>query len=250
MSGSSYRSTLGDDMHSDGRVIAITGASAGIGAETARRLARRGDRIVLAARREQALSQLATEIEAGGGRAVACRVDVTRPEDLVRLVELAVARFGRLDALVANAGVAVTAPLTEGAPGDWDAMIDVNLRGVLHGISAALPVFAGQGHGHFVTVTSTAAAKWTPGQGVYAATKAGVRALCEVLRQEVAPEIRVSMVCPGATITDFSTDPQVREWVQAIGMAPTAVAEAIAYVLDQPAEVNVGEIVVRSAAHT
>ena len=149
---------------------------------------------------------------------------------------------------MANAGVVAVAPLGEGMLADWNRMLDVNLRGVLHGIAAALPVFSAQGSGHFVTVTSTAAAKWVPGQGVYAASKAGARALCEVLRQEVGPEIRATMVCPGATDTEFTTDPQLREQMAAITMAPDAVAQAITYALAQPDDVNVGEIVVRSAA--
>lgn len=235
-------------MEIEDQVIAITGASAGIGVATARLLAARGARVVLGARREEALARVVDEIESGGGRATARAVDVTRPEDVRRLIELAVEQYGRLDALVANAGVAVVAPLTEGTLADWNRMVDVNLRGVLHGIAAALPVFSAQGSGHFVTVTSTAAAKWVAGQGVYAATKAGVRALCEVLRQEVGPEIRATMVCPGATDTEFTTDPELRERMSAIAMAPTAVAEAIAYALVQPESVNVGEIVVRSAA--
>ncbi|HTX11363.1 MAG TPA: SDR family oxidoreductase [Solirubrobacteraceae bacterium] len=235
-------------MESERRVIAITGASAGIGATTARLLAGRGDRVVLAARRGEAVSRLVAEIEAAGGQASGCAADVTRSDDLRRMVHQAVTQFGRLDALVANAGVATTAPLADGTLDDWNTMIDVNLRGVLHGIAAALPVFRAQGSGHFVTVTSTAAAKWVPGQGVYAATKAGVRALCDVLRQEVGPDIRATMVCPGATATDFTTDPDLRERIASIAMTPDAVAEAIAYALAQPPGVNVGEIVVRSAA--
>lgn len=179
------------------QVIAITGASAGIGAATARLLAARGAQVVLGARQMDALACVVADIEAGGGHAAARAVDVTRPEDLALLVGLAVERFGRLDALVANAGVATVSPLAEGTLADWNQMLDVNLRGVLHGIAAALPVFVAQGSGHFVTITSTAAAKWVPGQGVYAASKAGVRALCEVLRQEVGPRIRATMVCPG-----------------------------------------------------
>jgi NADP-dependent 3-hydroxy acid dehydrogenase YdfG len=230
------------------QVIAITGASAGIGAATSRLLAARGARVVLGARREDALARIVADIEAEGGHGTACAVDVTQPEDLRRLVAVAVEQFGRLDALVANAGVATVAPLAEGTLADWNQMVDVNLRGILHGIAAALPVFTAQRSGHFVTVTSTAAAKWVPGQGVYAASKAGVRALCEVLRQEVGPEIRATMVCPGATDTEFTTNPELRERMAAIAMAPDAVAEAIAYVLAQPENVNVGEIVVRSAA--
>ncbi len=235
-------------MEIEDKVIAITGASAGIGAATSRLLAARGARVVLGARREDALARIVAEIQADGGRGTACHVDVTRPEDLRRLIALAVEQFGRLDALVANAGVASVAPLAHGTLADWNRMLDVNLRGVLHGIAAALPLFTAQRSGHFVTVTSTAAAKWVPGQGVYAASKAGVRALCEVLRQEVGPEIRATMVCPGATDTEFTTDPNLREQMAAIAIAPDAVAEAIAYALAQPENVNVGELVVRSAA--
>jgi NADP-dependent 3-hydroxy acid dehydrogenase YdfG len=232
----------------DDKVIAITGASSGIGAATALLLAARGARIVLGARRRDALTRIVAEIEASGGHAAFRSVDVTRSEDLRGLVALAVDRFGHLDALVSNAGIATVAPLRQGNLADWDRMIDVNLRGVLHGIAAALPVFTGQGSGHFVTVTSTAAAKWVPGQGVYAASKAGVRALCEVLRQETGPEIRATMVCPGATATEFVADPEARQQIAAISMAPEAVAEAIAYALEQPEEIDVGEIVIRSAA--
>lgn len=230
------------------QVIAITGASGGIGAAAARVLAARGARVVLGARREDVLVRIVAEIEAEGGRAAACPLDVTRPDDLARLVALCIERFGRIDALVASAGVATVAPLAEGRLSDWNRMIDVNLRGVLHGVAAALPAFTGQGSGHFVTVTSTAAAKWVPGQGVYAATKAGARALCEVLRQEVGPRIRVTMIRPGATDTDFTSDPRLREQLAAIAMPPVAVAEAIAYALAQPEDINIGEVVVRSAA--
>ncbi len=230
------------------QVIAITGASGGIGAATGRLLAAQGARVVLGARNEDALSQIAAGITADGGHAATCVVDVMRPEDLTQLVAAAVERFGRLDALVANAGVATVGPLDQGNLADWNQMIDVNLRGVLHGIAAALPVFTMQGTGHFITVTSTAAAKWVPGQGVYAATKAGARALCEVLRQEAGPEIRATMVCPGATDTEFTTDPVLRKQMAAIAMAPDAVAHAISYALAQPQNINIGEIVVRSAA--
>jgi NADP-dependent 3-hydroxy acid dehydrogenase YdfG len=235
-------------MEIEDQVIAITGASAGIGAATARRLAEGGARLVLGARREEALARLVAEIETTGGHATCCVTDVARPEDLSRLIALALERFGRLDAMVASAGVATVAPLAEGTLPDWNRMLDVNLRGVLHGIAAALPVFTEQGSGHFVTVTSTAAAKWVPGQGVYAASKAAVRALCEVLRQEVGPEVRATMICPGATDTEFTTDVALRERMAAIAMPPDAVAAAITYALAQPAGVNIGEIVVRSAA--
>ena len=234
-------------MHA-GQIVAITGASTGIGATTARHLAAQGAHVVLGARRKDALTRIVADLHADGGRAAACPVDVTHPEAVAQLVALAVREFGRLDAFVANAGVATVAPLRDGTLSDWNAMIDVNLRGVLHGIAAALPTFTAQRSGHFITVTSTAAAKWVAGQGVYAATKAGVRALCEVLRQEVGPQIRATMICPGATDTQFTTDPHLSQQLGPIAMRPDAVATAIAYALTQPADVNIGEIVLRSAA--
>ena len=237
-------------MEIEDKVVAITGAGRGIGAASARRLAAAGARLVLAGRDEAALAPLAGELGAPDGRATHAVCDVTRAGDLRAVVAHAVQVFGRLDVLVANAGVATVAPLAEGDPDDWDAMIDVNLRGVLHGVAAALPVFTAQGAGQFVTVTSTSAHRWVPGQGVYAATKAGVRALCEVLRQEAGPQIRASMVCPGATATDFGSggDPATAARLAAMRMDPAAVAEAIAFAIGQPAGIDVGEIVVRSAA--
>jgi len=147
-----------------GKVVAITGAGRGIGAATARLLAARGAPVVLGSRGEQALASTADAITANGGQVAYQRIDVTRPEDLSALVDLAVQRFGRLDVLASVAGVAINAQLESGELDDWNQMIDVNLRGVLHGIAAALPVFRSQGAGHFITVGSTAAAKWVPGQ--------------------------------------------------------------------------------------
>jgi len=234
----------------DGQVVVVTGASRGIGASTARLLAERGANLVLGARSAAELLALSESI---GGEVAYRPADVTRPEDVQALVNLAVNRFGRLDVFIANAGVAVNAPLAAGDFDDWNRMIDVNLRGVLHSVAAAVPVFRQQGSGHFVTVTSTAAQKWVPGQGVYAATKAAVRALCEVLRQELAPEhVRATMICPGFTDTDFigsTRDPQELAALTArrneMAMPPQAVAEAVFYALSQPETVDVGEIIVR-----
>lgn len=166
-----------------GKVVAITGASSGIGAATARRLADRGAAVVLGARRADRLDALAAQIRAAGGRANALTVDVTHAEDLQRLVDTAVSEHGRLDVLISNAGIGPISPMTARRRGDWDAMIDVNLRGVLHGIDAALPVFEEQGRGHFVTIVSTAGIKIMPTMAVYAATKNAVRTLLEGLRQ-------------------------------------------------------------------
>ena len=236
-----------------GKVVAITGADRGIGAATARLLATRGARIVLASRRERELAATADTIAADGGQVAYRRVDVTQPEDLRALVELATRRFGRLDVLASIAGVAINARLGADQLDDWNQMIDVNLRGVLHGVAAALPVFRAQGSGHFITVGSTSAYKWVPGQAVYAASKSAVRALCEVMRQELAEEgIRSTLVSPGFTATEFissTRDPAELAALiarrDAIAMPPEAVAETIAFAITQPDSVNIGEILVR-----
>jgi NADP-dependent 3-hydroxy acid dehydrogenase YdfG len=234
----------------NGKVVIVTGAGRGIGAATARLLAERGARLVLGARSADELKAVASSID---GDVVIRPTDVTRPDDVQSLVDLGAERFGRLDVFVANAGIAITAPLATGEMDDWNRMIDVNLRGVLHGIAAALPLFQRQGSGHFVTVASTSALKWVPGQGVYAATKAGVRALCEILRQELAPQgLRATMVYPGFTNTDFIASIRDPDELAAaiarrdeIAMPPNAIAEAVAFAIAQPGAVDVGEIVVR-----
>jgi NADP-dependent 3-hydroxy acid dehydrogenase YdfG len=238
-----------------GKVVAITGAGRGIGAATARLLAARGARVVLGSRSEEELASTAGAIEASGGEVAYRCIDVTRPQDLQALVDLAVERFGRLDVLASVAGIAINAPLQSAELEDWNRMIDVNLRGVLHGIAAALPVFLRQGSGQFVTVASTAAHKWVPAQAVYAATKSAVRALCEVMRQELAPEgLRCTLVSPGFTDTDFIFSTRDADELAALtarrgamAMPPGAVAETIAFAIARPESVDVGEVVVRPA---
>ena len=238
-----------------GKIVAITGASSGIGAATALLLAERGAKVVLGARRGDRLSALAERITAAGGEAAVATVDVRHRADLVALVEMACTRFGRLDVLVGNAGIGPVSPLDDLRVDDWDAMIDVNLKGFLYGIAAALPVFRRQGSGHFVTVISTAGLKIVPNQAVYAGTKNAVRTICEGLRQEAGPNLRVTGVSPGFVQTDFAdsmTDPvvqaQVRERMTAMAIPPAAIARAIAFAIEQPAEVDVGDIVVRPTA--
>jgi NADP-dependent 3-hydroxy acid dehydrogenase YdfG len=239
----------------DGAVVAITGASAGIGEATAVLLGRRGARVVLGARRPERLEAVAERVRAAGGEAVTRATDVRRREDLAALVGLATERFGRLDALVGNAGVGLVSPLDDLRVDDWDEMIDVNLRGVLHGVAAALPVFRAQGHGQFVTVVSTAGLRIVPEQVVYAATKNAVRTLSEGLRQEAGASLRVTAVSPGFTDTEFVggvVDEAVRAGYVArrdeMAMPPDAVARAIVFALEQPPGVDVGEIVVRPTA--
>jgi NADP-dependent 3-hydroxy acid dehydrogenase YdfG len=235
------------------KVVAITGASSGIGEATARELAGRGAAVVLGARRTDRLEALAQKIRGDGGRAEVLDVDVTRRADLERLVALAVDRFGRLDVLVGNAGVARIAPGADLDVDAWDAMIDVNLRGVLHGIAAALPVFRAQGRGHFVTTVSTSGLKIVPAQAVYAGTKNAVRTLLEALRQESTDGVlRTTSISPGfvrTELVDYVEDPAQREQAQqamaTLGISPDAVARAIAFAIEQPDDVEIGDLTIR-----
>jgi len=238
-----------------GRVVAITGASSGIGRATARLLAMHGAFVVLGARREPGLQAVADEITAAGGKAVWRATDVRRRSDLEALVALAVERGGRLDVMVNNAGVGPISRFDALRVDDWDLMIDVNLRGTLYGIAAALPVFARQGSGHVVNVVSTAGIQIVPTMGVYAATKNAVRTATEVLRQEAGPQLRVTEISPGVVatnfgdgITDQATKKQLEERLGNIGIAPDAIARGILFALEQPADVDVGSIVIRPTA--
>jgi len=238
----------------NGKVVAITGASSGIGAATARHLASLGAAVVLGARRTDRLERLVAEIEAAGGKAAAIRVDVTRPEDLHSLVKSAVERFGRLDVLVGNAGVSRISPITELEVEGWSAMVEVNVKGILHGIAAALPVFRGQGSGHLVTVVSTSGLKIVPTQAVYAGTKNAVHTLLEALRQESTDGVlRTTSISPGYVRTELIDnavdDPAVREQARQhmadLGIDPLAVARAIAFAIDQPDDVEIGDLTIR-----
>ncbi|GGM92343.1 oxidoreductase [Lentzea pudingi] len=237
------------------KVVAITGASSGIGEATALLLAERGARLVLGARRSDRLADVVARIEKTGGTAVHTRTDVTRREDLHALVALARERYGRLDVLVSNAGAGPISPLDDLRVDEWDEMVDVNVKGVLHGIAAALPVFREQRSGHFVTTASTAAFSVVPSMAVYAGTKVAVRAICEGLRQEAGASVRVTTVFPGFVHTGFaeaSSNGAVRERVAGlrdeIAIPPDAIARAVAFALEQPADVDVNEVVVRPTA--
>lgn len=239
----------------DGKIIAITGASSGIGEATALHLAKQGARVVLGARHEEGLDALAAKIIADGGQAVYRKTDVSKRDDMSALVSAAQKEYGRLDVLFSNAGAMPIGPMDDLAVDNWEQMVDVNIKGVLFGIAAALPVFRQQGSGQFIHTASTAARKTTPNQVVYSATKAAVLALSDGLRQELAGKLRVSIISPGFTDTAFSehvTNPELKEQMKAaaakFAMSPTAVALAVAYAIDQPDEINVGEIVLRSTA--
>ena len=235
------------------KVVAITGASSGIGEATARRLADAGAAVVLGARRTDRLEALATQIRTDGGRATEVTVDVTRAEDLQLLTETAVSTYGRLDVLVSSAGIGPISPMTARRRTDWNAMIDVNLRGVLNGIDAALPIFEQQGRGHFVTIVSTAGLKIVPTMAVYAATKNAVRTVLEGLRQESTDgTLKTTAISPGYVRTEFAdtiTDPAVRAEIgrgmTEFALDPDAVARAVQFVVDQPWEVEIGELSIR-----
>jgi NADP-dependent 3-hydroxy acid dehydrogenase YdfG len=239
----------------DGKVVAITGASSGIGEATASLLAERGAKVILGARNPDRLDAVTARISAAGGEAVTKATDVSSRGDLMEFVSLATATYGQLDVLVSNAGIMPVSPFDELRVDDWEAMVDVNLKGVLFGIAAALPVFRRQGYGHFVNVASTAAFRVTPGQSVYAGTKMAVRAVSEGLRQEAGENLRVTIISPGMTSTNFAdsiSDPVARAELEqrrdVIAMPPAAVARAIAFAIEQPPGVDVGEIVVRPTA--
>jgi NADP-dependent 3-hydroxy acid dehydrogenase YdfG len=240
----------------EGKVVAITGASSGIGEATALLLAERGVAVVLGARRTERLDKIVDGIRDRGGRAASLSTDVTRRADLDRLVGRAVEEFGRLDVLVSNAGISKIGPVADLDVDGWSAMIDVNLRGVLHGIAAALPVFRRQGQGHFVTTVSTAGLKIVPTMAVYAATKNAVRTLLEGLRQESTDGVvRTTSISPGYVRTELADsidDPQAREQIRRgmaeFAIAPEAVARAIAFAIDQPRDVEIGDITIRPTA--
>ncbi|MFJ8655572.1 SDR family oxidoreductase [Streptomyces rochei] len=236
------------------KVVAVTGASSGIGEATARRLAADGHRLLLGARRTDRLEALTEEITAAGGSAVFQRLDVTDADDVRAFVSAGRDRYGRVDVVVNNAGVMPLSPLDALRTDEWDRMIDVNVRGVLHGIAAALPMMRAQGGGHFVNIASVGAYEVSPTAAVYCATKFAVRAISEGLRQESTGKIRVTLVSPGVTeseLADDLSDPTAREAMKAyraVALPASAIAEAIAYALSQPSEVDVNEIVVRPAA--
>jgi NADP-dependent 3-hydroxy acid dehydrogenase YdfG len=236
------------------KVILITGASSGIGEATARRLAADGHRVVLGARRTDRLKALVEELTAAGGAAECQELDVTDLDSVRAFAAGAQERHGRIDVLVNNAGVMPLSPLDALRIDDWNQMIDVNLRGTLHGMASVLPVMRAQRHGHVVNVASTSAYRVDPTAAVYCATKYAVRALSEGLRQE-STELRVTVVSPGFTrseLTDRGGDPQTQAAVRAaseqLAIPASAVADAIGYAIAQPENVDVSEVIVRPTA--
>ena len=236
----------------EGKVVVITGASSGLGESTARHLAQRGASVVLGARRLDRINALAAELTASGHPALAVQTDVTDRAQVQRLVNAAIARFGRIDVMINNAGLMPHSPLERLKVDDWDRMIDVNLKGVLYGIAAALPPMQAQKSGHIINVSSVAGHKVRPGGAVYSATKHAVRALSEGLRQEVKPyNIRTTVISPGAVDTELPnsiTEPDVAanmRKVYEVAVPADAFARAVAYAMSQPDDIDINEILFR-----
>lgn len=233
-----------------GKVIAITGASSGIGEGAARLLAERGASIMLGARRTDRLEKLAAEIVEAGGVAQFRQLDVTDRTDFEAFVAATEQAFGRIDVLVNNAGLMPLSLFASLKVEEWDRMIDVNLRGVLHGIAAALPRMKAQGSGHFVNISSIGGYRVWPTCGVYSATKYAVRAISEGLRLE-NDDIRVTVVSPGVVESELAhtiTDPVAASAMvdfRSIALTPDAIARAIAYAVEQPEDVDVSELIIR-----
>ena len=237
----------------NGKVIAITGASSGIGEAAARLLAARGAKVLLGARRTERLAAIVKEIAEAGGQARFRALDVTSRQDVEAFVAEAVSAYGRLDVMVNNAGVMPLAPMEALKFDEWDQMIDVNVRGVLHGIGAALPVMKRQGGGQFVNVSSIGGHVVVPTGAVYCATKFAVLAISEGLRQE-STDIRVTVISPGVTETELGSSMSDEAGLQAlkefrkIAIAADDIARAIAFAVEQPAGVDINEIIVRPTA--
>lgn len=236
------------------KIVLVTGASSGIGEAAARHLAAAGHLVVLGARRVDRLELLVKELTEAGYQAEYAELDVTDPDSVKAFAAGALERHGRIDVLVNNAGVMPLSLVEDLRVEDWNQMIDVNLRGVLHGIAAVLPAMNEQKSGQIINVASTAGHRVYPTGAVYSATKYGVRALSEGLRQETS-DIRVTIISPGFTLTELTTiggDPHTRqgarETAETIGIDPSAIAGAIGYAIAQPADVDVNEIVVNPTA--
>lgn len=235
-----------------GKVVVITGASSGLGEATARLLSAQGASVVLGARRTERIQSVADELTRSGGKALAIPTDVTQYEQVKRLVDAAVQTYGHLDVMLNNAGLMPHSPLERLKIDDWNRMIDVNIKGVLYSIAAALPYMKQQKKGHIINVSSVAGHKVRPGSAVYAATKSAVLIISEGLRQEVKPyNIRTTVISPGAVATELPnsvTEPDIAENVRKLyemAIPADAFARAVVFAMSQPEEVDVNEILFR-----
>ena len=239
-----------------GKVVIITGASSGMGQAAALHLGSLGAKVVLAARRKDRIDGSAKEITSGGGEALAVAVDVTQMEDVQKLADLTIQKFGTIDVLINNAGVMPLSLVESLKVKEWNEMIDVNLRGVLHGVAAVLPHMKAKKSGHIITTASVAGHKVFPGSAVYSATKFAVRAFMEGLRQETTPlKIRTTIVSPGAVKTELLNHISVEEvkkanegYVGQVGISASSFGRVVAFAISQPEDVDVNEIIFRPTA--
>lgn len=235
------------------KVILLTGASSGIGEETARYLALRGHYLIIGARRREKLRILCDELQAQGASVDALLLDVTQPQSLQKMVEFALEKYGRVDVLVNNAGVMPLSPLSALKVEEWNQTIDVNIKGVLHGIAAVLPVMQAQKYGQIINIASIGAHAVSPTAAVYCASKYAVRAISDGLRQET-DTIRVTVISPGVVeseLADHISDDSARAAMndfRRIALPPQAIAQAISYVISQPDSVDISEMIVRPTA--
>lgn len=237
----------------EGKVVVITGASSGNGEATARLLSGQGATVVLGARRLERIQSLARELTGRGGKALAIATDVTHYDQVKSLVDAAVQTYGRIDVMLNNAGLMPHSPLERLKIDDWNRTIDVNLKGVLYGIAAALPYMRQQKSGHIINVSSVAGHKVWPGSAVYAATKTAVRVLSEGLRQEVKPyNIRTTVISPGALATELAnsiTEPDIAEnvskFMHEIALPAESFARVVAFAISQPQDMDINEILFR-----
>lgn len=240
------------------KVIVITGASSGIGAAAAKALAKSGHKLILVARRENKLQELVTSIEAEGGEAKYILADVSQLEKNQEIAKFALDFYGRIDIWINNAGLMPLSEFSKGLIEEWDQMIDVNLKGTLYGIDAALPIMRQQKSGHFINVASLSAHQSGATTGVYAATKFGVWAASEALRQEEAAaksNVRVTVISPGAVDTELphhASDQTVKEnlagFYSALAIPAEEVARCIQFAIDTPVNTSINEIVIRPTA--
>lgn len=236
-----------------GKVVVITGASAGIGKAIAVKLAESGANVVLGARSSERLLEVCELINSNGGQAVSIITDVRKKADLESLVSLGVEQFGHVDVMINNAGIARLSRIDQLDTEGWDEMIDINIKGVLYGMAAVIPIFKNQQSGHIINIISTSGLKMVPTQGVYAGTKNAVRAIAETFRQESDGSIRITGISPGYINTEFAvkavdTDEMknaAAKTVAQIAISPEAIADAVIYAISQPADVEVGDIVIR-----
>jgi NADP-dependent 3-hydroxy acid dehydrogenase YdfG len=237
-----------------GEVVAITGASSGIGEAAGRFLAAQGAKVLLGARRVNNLQAIAMDIREASGDVEFQAVDVSKRDEVASFVKKAQQSFGRLDVLISNAGLMPLSPLDDLKVDEWDRMIDVNIKGVLYGIAAALPLFRKQGSGHFINVSSVAGHRVAPTGAVFSGTKFAVRAISEGLRQEAGDKIRVTIISPGAVESELAetiSNPEVKKRIQdyrKVAIPAEAIASAMAYAIAQPPEVDVSEILIRPTA--